>query len=59
MRIDLKRLLIGGALMAVAAEKAVFCKHCGRQAASVRTLTANKCSRHPGGAFKSPHAPAL
>lgn len=45
--------------VAVAAEKAVFCKCCGRQAASVRSLTANKCSRHPGGAFKSPHAPAL
>ena len=59
----LKHLLVGGVLavaaagigVAVAAEKAVFCKYCGHQAASVRTLTANKCSRHPNGAFKGSH----
>ena len=60
----LKHLLVGGVLatvaaagigVAVAAEKTVFCKYCGRQAASVRTLTANRCSRHPGGAFKGSH----
>ena len=51
----LAAIAAAGVGLAVAAEKAVFCKYCGRQAASVRSLTANKCSRHPSGAFKGSH----
>jgi hypothetical protein len=43
--------------LSVATEKGVYyCKYCGYQAASVRTLTANKCQRHPAGSFAGPHA---
>lgn len=51
-------VLLGGASICgmCAAEKAVYCKYCGRKAASVKTLTANKCLRHPNGAFAGPHA---
>ena len=52
----LAAIAAAGVGLAVAAEKAVFCKYCGRQAASVRSLTANKCQRHPSGSFKGPHA---
>lgn len=35
----------------------VYCKYCGNRASSISSLTANKCPRHPSGAYKGRHAP--
>ena len=34
---------------------ACYCKYCGQKFSSVSALTANKCQRHPNGAFKGNH----
>ena len=36
-----------------------YCEYCGQKYSSVQTLTALPCSRHPNGAGKGKHAPAL
>lgn len=38
-----------------AVNKIVYCRYCGYKASSIRTLTSNKCLRHPGGAFAGFH----
>ena len=38
-----------------AADRIVYCRYCGYKASSIRTLTSNKCLRHPGGAFAGFH----
>ena len=35
------------------------CKYCGNSYSSISSLTASTCSRHPNGAGKGKHAPAL
>ena len=36
-----------------------YCDYCGRKFLSVRGLTAEHCYRHPSGANKGFHTPAL
>lgn len=40
----------------IAADKFVYCRYCGYKAGSVKSLTANKCLRHPEGVFAGYHA---
>ncbi len=35
---------------------AFYCKYCGHKAASVASLTASVCTRHPNGSYKGRHA---
>lgn len=55
----MKYLLLSVAVLAGVAlaegKKAYYCKHCGHKAASIQTLTANKCLWHPSGAFAGRH----
>ncbi len=47
------------AMLAVAQVKkpvAFYCKYCGHKAASVASLTASMCIRHPNGPHKGRHA---
>jgi hypothetical protein len=42
------------------AEKSKYeCQHCGASAPSLSSLTAATCQRHPLGAYKGKHEPAL
>ena len=34
-----------------------YCKYCGMEYSSIRSLTAASCSRHPAGSCKGKHAP--
>ena len=36
-----------------------YCEYCGQKFSNVRSLTAANCHRHPDGANKGKHAPAL
>lgn len=36
-----------------------YCEYCGTKASSISSLTGNWCSRHPSGANKGKHSPAL
>ncbi|WP_347292377.1 hypothetical protein [uncultured Brachyspira sp.] len=36
-----------------------YCEYCGSKSNSISNLTANSCSKHPNGANKGRHAPAL
>ena len=36
-----------------------YCKYCGHKTTSVNSLTSSLCQRHPDGALKGRHAPAL
>lgn len=36
-----------------------YCEYCGSSASSVASLMAGNCMRHPNGAGKGKHAPAL
>ena len=55
-------VIVGLALFALAQAKkppAFYCKYCGKQFASIASLTASKCIRHPAGPHKGNHVPAL
>lgn len=50
--------VVGMAMLAFAQQKkpaAFYCKYCGHKAASVATLTASMCIRHPAGPYKGRH----
>ena len=36
-----------------------YCKYCGLKSTSIASLTSSKCQRHPSGAAKGRHEPAL
>ena len=51
--------IAGMTLLAIAQVKkppAFYCKYCGLKAASVASLTASRCIRHPDGPHKGRHA---
>lgn len=49
------------ALVAVSAPavRHYYCKYCGLKSTSIASLTSSKCQRHPSGAAKGRHEPAL
>lgn len=36
-----------------------FCKYCGQKYSDLRSLTSSNCTRHPNGAGRGKHSPAL
>lgn len=36
-----------------------YCKYCGQKFPTISSLTSGKCIKHPDGAYKGKHSPAL
>ena len=52
-------VVVSVSLVAAPAMKNYYCKYCGLKSSSIASLTSSKCQRHPDGALKGRHEPAL
>jgi hypothetical protein len=52
-------VVVAACAVAAPAVKNYYCKYCGLKSSSIASLTSSKCQRHPDGAQKGRHEPAL